>query len=1038
MLKIENFAFPPDEYRPVAFWSWNELMELKEIRRQVCEMKAAGFGGCFIHSRIGLLTEYLSNDWFESVDAAIDESKKCGLKISFYDEDKWPSGFAGGRVPLENSAYRMKTLFARPVEQIVPLGAEAIGKHYGGIQVYKWTVPLGHDWFNGTCFTDLMSKSAVKCFIKHSYDSYYQKYKDLYGTDIVYEFTDEPCTIYRANVPEGSVPFSEEFFEAFGELNGYNATDHLYKLFFNDENAQKFRIDYFRTVNYQFEQNFSKQISDWCSGHNIGLIGHYMSEHDMYDQQLWGTKIMPNYRHLHVPGIDHLGLDIDYPIVAKQCQSVVNQYGKSRMMSELYGCCGQGATFEDRLWIATEQIQLGVNLLVPHLLSYTMAGCRKRDYPPNLFYQQPWWRVNPAMDIPLSRLCYAMSRGRCHSKILVIHPQESTFALWQTKYENLLNICMNHKDVNPITQESRSKIFDLNESLNTLIAEFLHNQINFDFGDETILAQDGEVMVEDGETVIRIGMMSYKAVVLPEMHTISPQTVRILDKFKQMGGDLMAYRNTPELMDGHKSDVLEKFMNDIPKRTVSGIVLSLKQKDDLVTFFPEGEYSGYLWTHVRRLENGEVLLFVSNLNRAVTLDGTLKINGGWKTAILLDHWSGTEKAVTVESHFDGIGINLSLAPVQSRLFLLGDSRGQFPLASLGSTLSNKSFELTDISVKRLDDNAIILDTAFWAEAGDMLSACQVPINAIQGRLNKMKYNGSLTLKFCFNTSEVPLDHKICLVVEHPENYIIEVNGREVRYAGLPYWLDIRFLPISIREYVVEGENHIVLRCNNFRYGDLTSVNDYAARYGTEIESIYIVGDFSVQGEYTNGSFDETYWNISKLKPPFKYLRTVSAVVTAPKDLLLGDVTEDGLPFYAGRLEYRTSLPELEIDSERIILRLEKFNAAFAEIFIDDKQAGHILSQPYEIDLTDIYKGGACLKIVLYSTLRNLLGPHHDKGGNRIYTGPEAFMPQFETSEGYDLHVERWAKGNEMPDDWQDDYVLVNFGEIGRLVVDVIS
>ncbi len=35
---------------------------------------------------------------------------------------------------------------------------------------------------------------------------------------------------------------------------------------------------------------------------------------------------------------------------------------------------------------------IGINLALGVL--YTMSGCRKRDYPQNIFYQQPWWHLN--------------------------------------------------------------------------------------------------------------------------------------------------------------------------------------------------------------------------------------------------------------------------------------------------------------------------------------------------------------------------------------------------------------------------------------------------------------------------------------------------------------------------------------------------------------------------------------------------------------------------------------------------------------------
>ena len=61
------FADPPTQYRPVVFWSWNEVIDPLEVRRQLRLMKQAGLGGGFIHSRIGLLTDYLGDLWFEAV-----------------------------------------------------------------------------------------------------------------------------------------------------------------------------------------------------------------------------------------------------------------------------------------------------------------------------------------------------------------------------------------------------------------------------------------------------------------------------------------------------------------------------------------------------------------------------------------------------------------------------------------------------------------------------------------------------------------------------------------------------------------------------------------------------------------------------------------------------------------------------------------------------------------------------------------------------------------------------------------------------------
>src|SRR5213078_3552193 len=86
---LNDFKNPSAIYRPVPFWSWNEKIEPLELRRQIALMAEAGWGGGFMHSRVGLLTPYLGEEWFEAADAAIAACRQHGFKVWLYDEDKW-------------------------------------------------------------------------------------------------------------------------------------------------------------------------------------------------------------------------------------------------------------------------------------------------------------------------------------------------------------------------------------------------------------------------------------------------------------------------------------------------------------------------------------------------------------------------------------------------------------------------------------------------------------------------------------------------------------------------------------------------------------------------------------------------------------------------------------------------------------------------------------------------------------------------------------------------------------------------------------
>ena len=105
-----NYENPSADFRPVPFWSWNDRLEIPELRRQIHEMHAAGIGGFFMHARAGLRTEYLSEAWFAAVKACIEEARKLNMNPWLYDENGWPSGFGDGKVNGLGEKYQQKYL----------------------------------------------------------------------------------------------------------------------------------------------------------------------------------------------------------------------------------------------------------------------------------------------------------------------------------------------------------------------------------------------------------------------------------------------------------------------------------------------------------------------------------------------------------------------------------------------------------------------------------------------------------------------------------------------------------------------------------------------------------------------------------------------------------------------------------------------------------------------------------------------------------------------------------------------------------------
>ncbi|MBQ0105185.1 MAG: hypothetical protein KBT47_04010, partial [Armatimonadetes bacterium] len=86
------------KFSPTPFWIMNDKLDKEELRRQADFLMSKGFGGAFFHSRAGLRTEYLSEEWFDCIREAMGVIKKHNGYVWIYDEDTWPSGSAGGKV----------------------------------------------------------------------------------------------------------------------------------------------------------------------------------------------------------------------------------------------------------------------------------------------------------------------------------------------------------------------------------------------------------------------------------------------------------------------------------------------------------------------------------------------------------------------------------------------------------------------------------------------------------------------------------------------------------------------------------------------------------------------------------------------------------------------------------------------------------------------------------------------------------------------------------------------------------------------------
>jgi hypothetical protein len=93
------FKNPPREYSTGPLWVWNDLLTEQEIRDTLRDLARQQVKQVWVHPRPGLMTPYLSDDWFRLWKVALNEAQRLDMNVWIYDENSYPSGFAGGWVP---------------------------------------------------------------------------------------------------------------------------------------------------------------------------------------------------------------------------------------------------------------------------------------------------------------------------------------------------------------------------------------------------------------------------------------------------------------------------------------------------------------------------------------------------------------------------------------------------------------------------------------------------------------------------------------------------------------------------------------------------------------------------------------------------------------------------------------------------------------------------------------------------------------------------------------------------------------------------
>lgn len=1017
-LREELFENPGAAYRGAPFWAWNKKLNKKELVDQVEQFKKMGMGGFHIHCRVGLDTEYLGTEFFSCVEACEKKAKEEGLFCYLYDEDRWPSGSAGGLV-TKNPENRTRFLVLSPLgyketeEEGYMAAAKAVRSknrtHLGYYEIilnedgflksYQYSekkpendkniweayleVSGDTPWFNNQAYVNTLDKRAIRKFLDITHEQYYEHLGDDFGSEIKSIFTDEPQTTHKGMLitpfdkEPVITPFTDDFDITFQQKYGYSLIERLPEVFWEtkEQTGLQVRYHYHDHVLERFSEAFGDQIGDWCQKHNIYLTGHMLNEWTLYSQTLAIGECMRPMKNFGMPGVDML-CDRRELSTLKQAQSVARQQGREGVMCELYGVTGWTFDFRNHKLAGDWQAALGVTFRVPHLTWMSMEGEGKRDYPACIGRHSPWYEKYSIIEDHFARLNTALTRGKSCVRVGMIHPVESYWMYWGNKEQTSM----------------RRQV--LEENFENLIKWMLYGLIDFDFISESLLAEEDCENNDQEPGKFSVGKMDYEVVVVPECATLRNSTVKKLENFIQSGGKVVFMGEIAGFVDAEPSDRvkdLEEKSIHIPFNRVSLMNVLEPQRDLSIDVFPldgvdparmkhkeNGNQADNLFYQMRQ-DGDNKWLFICHVdkprNEAIAWNERwdIKIKGEYQ-AVCYDTMDGKIYPVKVAIK-DGNTIIHHIASLHDSLLLkllaIENSKKADFVNALDNVAKEEVFKIPQnqknlpepVQYRLEEHNSLLLDMAQyafdeeeWQEREELLRI---------DNLFREKLHYPLRMEALAQPWTEKDEQKSEHVLKLRFHIYSEIEMNEVELAmEHPETAEICWNGKAV-EYADSGfyvdESIRTCKLKKLQKGENILLVKIPFGRKTNVEWMYLLGEFGVK---TMGKY--------------------GIITSLPARLYYGDITRQNLAFYGGSLEYKS-----KVRTEAGIMNLEvsHYKGALLEIFLDGENKGPLFMAPYRKNLGKVEKGEHEITIKVYGNRSNTFGVVHNADRTESWYGP---------------------------------------------------
>jgi hypothetical protein len=847
-----NFQNPPADARPMMRWWWfGAAVAHDELEKELNTMKNAGIGGVEIQPVYPLMLDdpakginnlpYLSPGFLDAVTFANQTARALGLRVDITLGSGWPYG--GPHTPLALAAGCL-----RVVEVAVPQGVTSIPyptlatgetlisaslatgqpKHWDAATALQ-LVTTGRESSPATVqfpaasrprtalfFIASHTKQAVKrpavgadgFVLDHFSRAAIEEHLNDVATPLLKAFGNQPpYAVFSDSLEVYGSDWTTNLPAEFEKRRGYNLVPHMPELVAGGTpQAAAVRHDWAQTLSDLIRENYLTPINQFALDHNT-----------KFRSQIYGEPAV-TLADESIPSLpEGEGPQWRAFSYTRWASSASHLYHRNITSAETFTWLHSPAfraTPLDMKVEADRMFLLGVNQIVGHGWPYSPPAAEEPGfslYAAAVFNDHnPWFPVMPDITRYLQRISWLLRQGEPANDVAILLPEDDVQAAFSPGHASVTDDMKRH-----ITLELMSAILDAG--------------YNVDY--------------TDAATIDKVGI-PYPILILPPTDRIPLLTYGKIRKYASSKGKLIAIGKLPSFAPGlmeqdesSKVDALSKQLFHRPGH--KGVhVASLRELPDALrqALSPDiataEEMVGIGFLH-RKLPSSDIYFVANCSNKPV--QGTVRFRS---PRPVTESWDPDNTAITTIARNPEGGIPLSLAPYESRVFVLKLSSDSPPTDAATQTKRHSVELSTGWQIRFGNDSQPLAQLSSWTElpgrqfySGEATYIHSFDLGANPGRTLIDFGEGAPTIDLRPQNAT-----GIHALLDPPirEAAIIYVNGK---LAGSlwhpPYRLDVT-------AFTRPGENSLEVSVDNTAINELAGqpVRDYSAlsaKYGKRFD-----------------------------------------------------------------------------------------------------------------------------------------------------------------------------------------------------------